>query len=307
MYYRIVEKAPGIFVSEGQDDELCLRRRLRIDAVGPWMDKAIPHQPNQSVRAFPTEAAKAAGFKGDPAGEWVGRYQSPRLLRPGDEFIPLLEIEVAGGDAPAPRDSAPAKRRIAAASVTRLAGGKEGCLIISGSLGGAGASAGETAQARYLVRSLAISMAEGIDSYYWYEFRAEENDPFYSEHHFGLTHANFTPKPAWGAYKNFTLARPAGSVQMPGPWRDEKSALYYPQWTRPDGTRAGVIWKPGATERLTLRFDGADIRFRDYTGRTMRPVKTADGAYVVPIGENPVYFEGGAVAPLEAAQIGDRG
>ena len=285
MYYRIVEKAPGIFVSEGQDDEKCLRRKLRIDAVGPWMDEAITHQPNQSVRAFPTEAAKAAGFKGDPAGEWVGRYQSPSLLRPGDEFIPLLTIKDANG------------KDVAAASVTRLAGGKEGCLIISGSLGGAGASAGETAQARYLVRSLAISMAEGIDGYYWYEFRAEENDPFYSEHHFGLTHANFTPKPAWGAYKNFTLARPAGSVQTPGPWRDAKSALYYPQWTRPDGVKAGVIWKPGATERRALRFDGADIRFRNYTGRTMKPVKTADGAYLVPIGENPVYFEGGALAP----------
>ena len=324
MYYRIVEKAPGVFVSEGQDDEQCLRRRLRIDALGWWMDPALP---KDNVRAFPTEAAKAAGFKGDPAGEWVGRYQSPKLLREGDEFIPLLEIEVAGDDAPAPRDSAPAKRRVAAASVTRLAGGKEGCIIISGSLGGAGASAGETAQARYLVRSLAISMAEGIDGYYWYEFRAEENDPFYSEHHFGITHHNLTPKPAWGAYKNFTLARPAGSVQTPGPWRDGKSAIYYPQWTRPDGVKAGVIWKPGATERRSLRFDGADIRFRDYTGRTMKPVRLSDttaplregggpegtggstagasSTYVVPLGESPVFFDGGALVPLESAQIVD--
>ncbi len=150
-----------------------------------------------------------------------------------------------------------------------------------------------------------MALAMGVEGYYWYEFRAEETDPFYSENHFGITHSNFTPKPAWGAYRNFTLMRPAESVQTPGPWHDEKRTIFFPQWTRPDGTHSGVMWKPGATEKRTLRFNGADIRFRDYTGRTMRPVKTPDGAYIVPLGENPVFFEGGTLAPLEAARTGN--
>ena len=158
---------------------------------------------------------------------------------------------------------------------------------------------------------MAIAFAEGVERYFWYEYRAPEEDPTYSEDHFGITHANMTPKPAWGAYRNFILARPAGSVQSSEPWHNEARKLFFPQWTRPDGTPAGIVWKTGATERMALRFSISkhpgreapnfqtsklpSISFRDYTGRTVVPARDVDGAYLVPVGESPIYFEGGAL------------
>ena len=82
-------------------------------------------------------------------------------------------------------------------------------------------------------------------------------------------------------------------MQTPGPWHDEKREFYFPQWTRPDGGRAGILWKTGEPERRKLRFDGDPIRFRDYTGRTVKPVRVEPGTYLVPLSGDPIYFEGG--------------
>ena len=280
MYYGVRETAPGVFRKDVQDSSGVFPGQFRVRAVAHWQDSRIP----QSASALPSDAAVAAGFKGDPAGMRAERFQTAELLREGDEFIPLLAArDKKGGE-------------IAAASVTRLAGGTNGCVICCGAFAGRG-SAGEDGQARFLPRAMAMAFAMGIDEYFWYEFRSPEEDPQYSEHHFGLTHRNFTPNPAWGAYRNFTLARPAGSVQASGPWRDDAHDFHFPQWTRPDGVKAGMLWKTGEPERRKLRFDGDPIRFRDYTGRTVKPVRTAPGEYVVPLSGEPIYFEGCTLMP----------
>jgi len=277
MWRPVTEPEPGRFVRLDDDEAGEARRKLRISAEAWWTAPALPRED----RAFPTAAARAAGFRGDPAGELANRFQTPRFLRDGDKFTPLLTTP--GG--------------AVAASLTHLAEG--GCVVVGGARRkGAAETITEETQARYLVRSLAICFAEGVGQYFWYELRANENDPFYSENHFGLMHHNLTPKPAWGAYLNFTLARPSGSEQKPGPWRDGACGLYFPQWTRPDGTPAGVIWKTGAAEKMALRFaaaDGttaADVRFRTCTGRLLKPARGADGAWIVAVGEEPVFFEG---------------
>ena len=318
MWWRCRENAPGQFVRICEDNGTNpLHKRLRVDVDAWWLNPALPHE----GRAFPTAAAKEAGYKGDPAGERVYRFQTPRLLQPGDEFIPLLTLSVSeSGAASAPSPvvsssgaaSALRSRTAVAASVVRFNSDFKGAVIISGDkTRGKVATNNEENQARYLARAMAIAFAEGVERYFCYEYRAPEEDPTYSEDHFGITHANMTPKPAWGAYRNFVLARPAGSVQMPGPWHDEARTFFYPQWTRPDGTQAGILWKTGATERMALRFSISkhpgreapnfqtsklpSISFRDYTGRTVVPARDADGAYLVPVGESPIYFEGGTL------------
>ncbi len=56
----------------------------------------------------------------------------------------------------------------------------------------------------------------------------------------------------------------------------------------------------------------AEISFRDYTGRVVKPVPTAPGEYLVPISGDPIYFEGGALPPpwkvrrLAAPRLGAR-
>ena len=282
MWYPARETAPGVFKLEEQDAEGRFRNRLRVGVAAFWTNKALP----RSGAAFATEAALAAGFKGDPAGIPVARFQTPELLREGDEFIPILTMKDADG------------HEAAGASVTRLNGGANGCVIFCGVLGRGLQSAGEDGQARYLPRAMAIAFAEGVEHYCWYEFRSPENDPLYSEDHFGIVHRDLSPKPAFQACRVFTKMRPVGSVQTPVPWRDVARGLYFPQWTRPDGVKAGVIWKTGGAERLALRFETAPsgITFRSLAGRIMRPERDAAGAYLLPVGEDPIYFTGGSLA-----------
>ena len=288
LWYGVRETAPGVFTGGSENGTQEYRKKLGIDVSAWWINPALE---NAYIKANPTDAAVAAGFQGDPVGENADRFQTPRLLGPDDEFIPLLVAKDANGN------------DAIAASVTRRAGGRRGCLVISGlrQLGAVGTNS-EDNQARYLARAMAISFAEGVEQYFWYEFRGREIDPHYSEHHFGLTHPNFTPKPAWGTYRNFILARPAGSVQTPGAWHDENRSFFFPQWTRPDGTKAGILWKTGEPERRELRFGTenangkpADISFRDFTGRTLKPVRSDSGTYIVPLSRSPIFFEGGAL------------
>ena len=281
MWYPVRETGEGAFAMSGQEETSVNRAALRIGVSAWWMDPAL----RRETKAYPTEVAKEAGYRGDPAGESATRFLTTGALREGDEFIPILVAKDNAG------------RDAVAAAVTRF-GDTGGCTILSGLYGrGQSETVDETTQARYLARSLAICFAEGVEQYYWYELRANENDPFYSENHFGLMHHNLTPKPAWEAYLNFTLARPAGSVQMPGPWHDEKREFFFPQWTRPDGANAGILWKTGCTEKRTLRFSGDRISFRDHTGRILKPARTPEGDHVIPVSADPLYFEGGALVP----------
>lgn len=278
MYFAFSETSPGVFAFAGQNKHAALRRRLRISESAWWIDKDLP----EHGFAFPTDAAKAVGYRCNPAGVAVNRFQTPKLLKPGDEWIPLLTLKDKAG------------RDAVAASVVRFNSDMKGRLVVFGTRGrGLGGTIDESTQAKYLARAQAIAFAEGVDSCFWYEFRAPERSGTYCEHHFGIVHRNFSPKPAYGAYMNFITQRPRGSVQKPGPWHDEGRKLYFPQWTRPDGTKAGVIWRRGADVRRSCRFDSSDIGFVDSTGKLITPACTAPGVYAIRIGETPVFFSGG--------------
>ncbi len=285
MWRGCVESEPGVFrtMHHGGSSDL---NRLKIDAAAFWTNRNLP----DGMMVFPTETAKAAGYRGDPAGERVARYQTAAKLGPADEFVPILVgKDKAGNDA-------------VGASLVRFNGDFKGRVLISGT--SRVATNDEENQARYLVRSLAICFAEGVSGYYWYELRSPELDDYYSEHHFGLMHANFAPKPAWGAYANFISRRPAGSVQRPGAWKDAAGEVYFPQWKRPDGKAAGVIWRLGRPCSFLLRLKGGAPKFYDHTGRVFHPRSNADGAYVLKLGDSPVYFEGAELESFDAAKDG---
>ena len=150
----------------------------------------------------------------------------------------------------------------------------------------------ERQQALYLVRSILISLAVGVERFYAYELRATESDPYYSESHFGIVHRNLSPKPAYSAYATLTDRRPAGSVNLPRTWRDEAQKLYFPQWTRPDGTAAGAIWTTGAKTTMELSFDGDGVSFMDAFGLPLPPRRTAARRFLVEVADSPLYFTG---------------
>ena len=160
-----------------------LRNRLRLDVQAWWYNKDLP----ETLQAHVADRARAAGYKGDFGGCDVTRFFTARLLKPGDEMIPLLAgKDLKGNEA-------------VGACVYRFDSDYKGALIVS-CRGRVQGTSTEAQQAANLRRSLEIVKEAGVAAYFPYEFRASERDPFYSENHFGLVHRDFTPKPAWKAY-----------------------------------------------------------------------------------------------------------
>ena len=137
-----------------------------------------------------------------------------------------------------------------------------------------------------------IAFAEEIDRIFVYEFRQADKDPGHPNSFFGLVHDNFAPKPALGAYMTFVDARPAGSVQKPGAWRTADGKTYFPQWTRPDGRDAGMIWTVGGPLRREVAFSSPDVEFIDAAGAKVRPPRKGS-AFSLEITDSPLYFIGG--------------
>ena len=281
MYFRYRADAGGNVSEDKSRDPAADRRAIRLGFTAWWLDPDVP----TSTHVDATPRALAAGFKAHPAGYGGTRFVTPEYLKEGDEFIPLIAGKSKSG------------KELAAAAVLNFGSDFKGALVVSGLQKGYGPVAhSERQQALYLVRSILISLAEGVEKFYAYELRATESDPYYSESHFGIVHRNLAPKPAYSAYATLTDRRPAGSVNQPHTWRDETRKLYFPQWTRPDGTSAGAIWTTGAKQALELDFDGDGVSFMDAFGLPLPVRRTAPNHFVIEVSDVPVYFTGAFIA-----------
>ncbi len=277
MYFRYRADAGGNVSEDKSRDPAADRRAIRLGFTAWWLDPDVPN----STHVDATPRALAAGFKAHPAGYGGTRFVTPEFLQPGDEFIPLIAGKSKSG------------REIAAAAVLKFNSDFKGALIVSGLQKGFGPVAhSERQQALYLVRSILISLALGVEKFYAYEFRATESDSYYSESHFGIVHRNLAPKPAYSAYATLANRRPEGSIQTPGSWRDETRKLYFPQWTRPDGVNAGAVWTIGEKRTLELSFDGDEVTFMDAFGLPLPARRINTGHFAVDVSDAPVYFTG---------------
>ena len=157
----------------------------------------------------------------------------------------------------------------------------------------------EESQAAWTARALGCAFAEGVETMLFYELRDRGGSPFDRESRFGLLREDFSPKPAFAAYRTFTTMRPAGSAQKEGAYfKGGSDGLFFPQWRRPDGASAGMLWLEKGTERRTLRFAGGIPRFFDHLGHEILPGDpTSEGGFALDLSGNPVYFLGAELAP----------
>lgn len=255
------------------------RRRFRIDATAWWMDKRYP----QKMAVYPTKATAGATL---PWGGFESaRFFTDRLLKRGDRFIPLLSAPTNGISA-------------VAAAVYKFNSDMKGSVIVSGLFPRTWGNhvdglIDESRQAKLLARYLGIIFAEGVSAASPYNLRSHEGTPFDPEAHFGLVRARYAPKPSYGAYMTYVERRPVGSVQKTGvAWRSDDRTFYFPQWKRPDGSAAGMIWTTGKPKTLHLVFSSDRIQFVDVNGSSLHAKRNGDG-YDVRVGDAPVYFCGG--------------
>lgn len=249
------------------------RQRFRISETAWWMDKRYPNE--MPVRPV----GPAAGANPPKKGFSGTRFFTDRLLKPGDRMIPLLSAPTNGVDA-------------VAACVYRFDSDMKGCVIVSGIMKGSHGTSDEARQAKMVARALGISFAERVEAFLLYNLRCGEYDPFDPESFFGVVRANFVPKPGYGAYMAFVDRRPVGSVQKDVVWRSADRQTYFPQWKRPDGRDAGMVWTTGAARTLRLVFSSQNVSFMDVNGNVIHPKRNGAG-YDVRVGDAPVYFCGG--------------
>ncbi len=248
-----------------------------------WTNKAYPRK----TQVFATERGAAAGIQHEPTGYRAERFLTPARSGKESEWIPLLASRKGTNG-----------QEFVSAAVIRYHGERTGAAVLCSLMGSYmwNGTNTEENQARYTARGMAIGFAEGVQAYFPYNLRSFEKDPFYSEHHFGLMHADFTPKPAYAAYGQFVRMRPQGSVNLAEPWHDEARQTFYPQWRRPDGKSAGMIWKLGADEKRDIAFTDGKPTFYDLYGLKLPARQVSTGVYRLTLGESPVYFVGGRIA-----------
>ena len=235
----------------------------------------------EKIQLHATAVGLSAGVKQEPTGFTARRFLTPDRIGKDSEWIPLVAGKTTNGV------------DLVGAVVIRYKGERTGAAVLCSLMSrGATGTNTEENQARFTARGLGLAFGLGVEAYFTYNLRSFENDPFYSEHHFGLMHADFTPKPAYAAYTAFTRARPEGSVQTAGAWHDEKRTFFFPQWTRPDGQKAGMLWMPFEKGVRTLAFTGGTPTFFDMYGRKIAVRGVGKDAFGVKLGDAPVYFRG---------------
>ena len=250
------------------------RQRLRLGMTAWWMDDRCP----QSITVHPT--GPAAGVTPPPKGFEGKRFFTDRLLAPGDEFVPLLSAHTNGID-------------LVAAAVYKFGSDMKGAIVASGIFNtGCRGTNTEEQQAKFCARSLGIAFAEGLDKLFWFEFRQTDREDGEPHSFFGIVHDNFAPKPALGAYMTFVDARPAGSAPKRGAWRTADGKIWFPQWTRPDGRDAGMLWTVGAPLRREVEFSSQNVEFIDAAGAKVCPPRKGS-AFSLEITDSPLYFIGG--------------
>ena len=207
------------------------------------------------------------------------RYLTDDRLGPGDLFIPVMEATDEAG------------RKYPVAGVYRFGGGKKGNLIVSCVNNRFWHSVSEERQAKLLARTYGVMTAKNVEKMFWYTFVLKETTEWNCQDNFSIVHEDFSPKPAFEAFKTFAAMRPAGSPQRMCAWHDADKVDYFPQWTMPDGTRAGMIWTLGFARTAEFEFDSGNVEFLDVFGKSL-DVKRGQKGWLLQLSDSPIYFRG---------------
>jgi hypothetical protein len=279
-YYAQTRAADGTW----QSDNTFRLPDFRFGFEAWWTDK--PRIPEQ-MQVHLTGPAQA--LDAPKQGFTAERFIAPRGLKEGDRFIPLAAGVHNGYTG-------------TAAAVIAYNSDLKGSLILSAFAEKGQRGATEQVQAAVVPRAALIAFQHGIERFFWYEFQAPETDDLDQESHFGLVHRDFSPKPAYLAYKTLAAQRPAGSTVLDRPWKSADGTLYHPQWQRPDGRAAGAIWSYGSARLLALTFSSKAVTLTSQSGAAL-DTQWHDGTAtcVLSVTDTPIYFTGGTLERIDTA------
>jgi hypothetical protein len=150
----------------------------------------------------------------------------------------------------------------------------------------------EQAQADNLVRAQAISLANGVEKFFWYDLVNDETDLAHHEGNFGLVRQvtekvpTFAPKPS--AVAQAVLIRQVSG--KPFTSRDEQADTSVYSYIFGSGSTATRVAWATTPKTLTYASDG-DVSVTDQFGATST-LKPVSGRITVEVGEQPLYLAG---------------
>ncbi|MDO4573772.1 MAG: beta-galactosidase [Planctomycetia bacterium] len=228
MYYHYEKDADGTLVRKGSSEDI--RKKFQIGWQAWWN---APNTPEKAPLKITSDALKLRKI---PEGN---RFLTESRLRPGDRMIPLLVADTETFSLPA-------------AAIYRFDNDvSHGNIVVSTVLNDVPLNTNRCVpenQGVFLAQSMLLAYQFGVERYFNYEFQSVERDDVDPEHHFGITHADLTPKTGYLAYRALTQARPAGSVQISKTWRE--GDLCKVSWKRPDGRVGVALWVPSGEARF---------------------------------------------------------
>ncbi|GHT63469.1 hypothetical protein AGMMS50239_19500 [Bacteroidia bacterium] len=146
----------------------------------------------------------------------------------------------------------------------------------------------ESDQALYLSQSILLSLRFGIERFFCYELQSPEDNPFEREDHFGLTHKDLTPKPAYYAYSALCKLFPEGSViDTSVEWKQKDVCVI--SWTQKNGARVWALWSPDANKQVTVKIGKG---FQYAVNELGEKLPVAKKSRTLPIGQGITYLVG---------------
>lgn len=149
--------------------------------------------------------------------------------------------------------------------------------------GTASDSVTEEMQAAYSVRSRILydnfNRSESKKGkFFWYDFQNDGITQSYSEHNYGMTENNFTPKPVYYAYSAFNYIIGNKSLQNLTLSSGVYQAVY--------GRDTYVLWKSSGNSTKALSVPGKSAKIYNMYGDLIASFK---GSYEIEVSENPVF------------------
>ena len=151
----------------------------------------------------------------------------------------------------------------------------------------------EQTQAQYLVRGAVLSLASGVQKFFWYDYSNDGTAFYASEQNFGLVRqpdaaGRYTPKPSYTAYA--TLIRQLTHQSFIGGGAIGNS-IYDERFSN-----VHVLWSTADHRTITIA-SNTPLLVTTMTGKVQTYIPSA-GKVILPLSEDPLYISADGAFPL---------
>ncbi len=239
---------------------------FRIGFEAHWTEKGLP----ESVTKVKTSADALAAGLPSVDGVYVDRFLRAKNQKPGDKYYPIVQALDSKG-----------KVLGEGMALYTQGEGKGGILMSTAAVAG---GLTDDEQANLVARMYLTYIMAGVEKIFWYDLHNDGQKAGEKEHNFGLLRWNWTPKPAFYAYKEMTAAlgkNPSFQKRVMAEGNDAIWALVFKR--AEDGREVMVTWSVDPAKSYKVLRSEAPIGEFQGTEVHYLPLESASTDYRVEI------------------------